>query len=449
MKKLVQYTFFVFATISFNYGYAQLQDSTKRWNMLDCIQYATQHNIQISTLRLNEQSTFQELLAAKAAKMPNLYASIGNTYNNANNNVYGNDKLVNQLTSSGNYTINSSIVLWNYNYINNNIRQRELLTQSAGLSVKQSLNNITLFITQAYLDILLAKENLKYINELVTTSEARVKQGQMFYDAGSIAKKDLLQLQAQLATDIYLMVQTQNAIRQNILSLKQILQLPTDAFFDIATPDSVIVAPELPSLHDVQQAALRDFPEIKISTLEADIASLDIVKAKAGFRPVLSANGALGTGYSDVFTNSVSPKTNYFTQTGNNFYQRLGWTLSIPIFSNRINKTNLEKANIAYKVADLNLQNSQLVLMQQVEQAYLNAANAMQSYDAAKIQLEAATEIFRIANEQVKLGAINTYDLLVQRNQYVQAVQAYTQAKYSAILQQKIYEFYMGNPVTL
>jgi len=245
------------------------------------------------------------------------------------------------------------------------------------------------------------------------------------------------------------MVQTQNAIRQNILSLKQILQLPTDAFFDIATPDSVIVAPELPPLHDVQQAALRDFPEIKISTLEADIASLDIAKAKAGFRPVLSANGALGTGYSDVFTNSVSPKTNYFTQTGNNFYQRLGWTLSIPIFSNRINKTNLEKANIAYKVADLNLQNSQLVLMQQVEQAYLNAVNAMQSYDAAKIQLEAATEIYRIANEQVKLGAINTYDLLVQRNQYVQAVQAYTQAKYSAILQQKIYEFYMGNPVTL
>jgi outer membrane protein len=52
-------------------------------------------------------------------------------------------------------------------------------------------------------------------------------------------------------------------------------------------------------------------------------------------------------------------------------------------------------------------------------------------------------------NEQLKLGAINTYDLLQQRNQYVQAVQAYTQAKYDAFLQKKIYEFYRGNPVTL
>ena len=157
----------------------------------------------------------------------------------------------------------------------------------------------------------------------------------------------------------------------------------------------------------------------------------------------------MGTGYSDVIINSNSPKTGYFKQAGNNFYQRLGVTLSIPIFSNRINKTNLEKANIAYKQADLNLQNDQLVLSQAVEQAYLNAVNAQQAYDAANQQLLSATESYRIVNEQFRLGAINTYDLLQQRNQYVQAVQAYTQAKYTAFLQQKIYEFYMGNPVTL
>jgi outer membrane protein len=84
-----------------------------------------------------------------------------------------------------------------------------------------------------------------------------------------------------------------------------------------------------------------------------------------------------------------------------------------------------------------------------VEQAYLNASNAMQSYEAANLQLQAAAESYRITNEQFKLGAINIYDLLQQRNQYVQAVQAFTQAKYTAVLQQKIYEFYMGNPVTL
>jgi outer membrane protein len=39
--------------------------------------------------------------------------------------------------------------------------------------------------------------------------------------------------------------------------------------------------------------------------------------------------------------------------------------------------------------------------------------------------------------------------MLVVRNQYEQAVQAFTQAKYTAILQQKIDQFYTGNSITL
>jgi outer membrane protein len=449
MKYPIKYLLLLFAILVLKNVHSQVPDSAKKWSIQDCFQYATEHNIQIKTLQLNEQSYLQDLSAANGVKIPDLYASVGNTFNNANNTNGNTNTLINQLTSSGNYTLNSSIVLWNDNYINNNIRQKELVSKSAGLSVKQSLNNITLLITQAYLDVLLAKENLKYIIDLVNTSEARVKQGQLFYDAGSIAKKDLLQLQAQMASDKYLLVQTQNAIRQNILSLKQILQLPTDTLFDITTPASMETADVMPSLHFVQQKALENFPEIKIGKLGVDIAALDIVKAKAGFKPTLTASGALGTGYSDVIANSIYTKTRYFKQTGNNFYQRVGVTLSIPIFSNRINKTNLEKANINYKQADLNLQNDQLVLSQAVEQAYLNAVNASQAYDAANQQLVATTESYRILNEQFRLGGSNTYDLLQQRNQYVQAVQAYTQAKFNAVLQQKIYEFYMGNPVVL
>ena len=447
MKRHLIFTFLFSAIVPFYHAEAQNKGNENNWSLSDCFGYAAQHNIEVSTLRLTEQSSLQDLEASRAERAPSLQATVGNAFNNANNNVGGNGRLLNQLTNSGNYTLNSSIILWNGNYLNNTIRQRELLWQSAHLSISQSMNTITLLITQAYLDILLAKENLSYINDLVKASAARAVQGQMFYDAGSIAKKDLLQLQAQLASDRYLQVQSQNSIRQNILVLKQILQLPSGAGFDIETPDSVSVAPDLMSLDSVQQAALTDFPEIKISRLNVSIASLDIARAKAGFKPVLSASAALGSGFSDVFTNSVSPKTNFFTQTGNNFYQRLGWTLTIPIFSNRINLTNLEKANIGLQEAKLNLQNSQLVLSQAVEQAYINAENAMHSYDAAKLQLESATESYRIVNEQFKIGGANTYDLLEQRNQYVQAVEAFTQAKYSAVLQQKIYEFYMGKPV--
>jgi outer membrane protein len=276
-----------------------------------------------------------------------------------------------------------------------------------------------------------------------------VRQGQLLYDAGSVAKINLLQLQAQYSSDKYLQVQTENAIRQNTLLLKQLLQLPTDSTFDINTPVSLTTTEILPSLSSVQEKAIHDFPEIKIGQLGIDIARLDIAKVQAGFRPVLSAYGAIGTGYSNLITNSSYPKTGYFTQTGDNFYQQLGFSLSIPIYSNLTNKTNLAKANIRYSQSALNLQNYELVLMQAVEQAYLNLSNAKQAYSAANEQLIAATESYRIINEQFKLGGTNTFEVLQLRNQYVQAVQAYTQAKYTEVLQQKIYEFYMGNEITL
>jgi len=449
MNCMIKYLLLFISFFYYDTVHAQVPDTGRKWSLQECFKYAAEHNIQVNTLRLNEQISRQVLIAAKGEKIPSLSASVGNSFYNANNNASGNGKLVNQLTSNGNYSLNSSVVLWNDHYINNNIIQKELLNRSAGLSVQQSQNNITLLITTAYLDILLAKENEKYLSDLVNTTTSSVQQAQMLYDAGSIARVGLLQLKAQLASDHYLLVQARNAIRQNMLSLKQILQLPSELPFDIAIPDSVTVVTILPPLKDVQSTALQNFPEISIAKLGVDIAALDISKSKAGFKPVLKANAGLGSGYSDVIIHSVNPKVPYLTQTGNNFYQSLGLTLAIPIFSNRINKTNLQRSRIGYEQAKLNLQNGQLVLSQEVEQAYLNASNAQQAFDAADQQLTAATESYRIVNEQFKLGAINAFDLLQQRNQYVQALQAYTQAKYSAVLQQKIYEFYMGNPVTL
>jgi outer membrane protein len=426
---------------------AQSPDTTIKWDIQKCFRYATEHNIQVNTLRLAEQSYKQDLLAAKGLKQPGLSGTITNNFDNANNNTSGTGALVNQLTSIGSYSVNSSIILWNGNYINNSIRQQQLQTQSAAFAVQQSQYNITLAITQAYLNILLAKENEKYLLSLVATTDSSVQKGQMLYDAGSIAKVGLLQLQAQLATDKYLLVQTQNAIGQNVLLLKQLLQLPAGTIFEIVIPAAIDTMALLPSLISVQEAAQNTFPEIKMGKLGVDIAAISIAKARANFKPILKASAALGSGYSNVFTNNVGPKTAYITQTGNNFYQQASLSLLIPIFSQRVNETNLAKSKIAYQQAALNYQNDKLVLSQAVELAYLNATNAQDAFIAASQQLIPAVESFRIGNEQFKLGAINAYDLLLLQNQYVQAKQAYTQAKYTAVLEQKIFEFYMGQQI--
>jgi outer membrane protein len=181
---------------------------------------------------------------------------------------------------------------------------------------------------------------------------------------------------------------------------------------------------------------------VKNGELGVSIAQVELEKARAGYKPTLSLGGTLSTGFSD------NQSASYWQQLDNNFYQRAGLTLGIPIFSNRVNKANEARAKIQIDQAKLSLQDTKTTLTQQVEQAYLNLQNAEEQYKAAEKQLVASEEGYRISVEQLKLGAVNITDLAVQKNLYVQALQAFIQAKYSAILNTKIYEFYIGEPVT-
>ncbi|MBV8252129.1 MAG: TolC family protein [Chitinophaga sp.] len=408
------------------------------WNLQQCLDYAMKYNIQLNTLRLTQLNTEQDLILSKAAKLPNLSAS-------ATQNVTGGKNLNNAYTTtaSGNYGINSNVTLYNGGILNKDIQQKQLLTKVAGLNVDQQMNNITLLITQDYLSILLAKENIVYLKDLLTTAEAQVTQAQQQYDVGSIALVALVELKAQLANDKYLLVTAENTRRQNLLNLKQVLLLPTSKPFDIVSPDTLMGVGLLTPVEMAQKEALDTRPEVKSSSMSVDVSHLDLAKARAGFLPILTAGGSLASNYSTV--NDIG----YFKQLDNNFYQQLGVTLSVPIFTRRQNKTNVEKAKLEVQQSELNLQNTKTVLSQQVEQAYIAVLNAQGQYDAAAEQFKFTQEAFRIASEQLKIGATNVVEFLQQKTLYIQAMQAYIQAKYSAALNIRIYDFYRGIPVQL
>jgi outer membrane protein len=429
-------------------GPARAQDSVSgghpgRWDLQTCLDYATKNNIQLNLLRLSEKSAEQNYLLSRAARQPNLTGTVPITYThskNANPVVGG---FQTQSSFAQSYSLGSSMVLYNGGYINQDIRQKNLEIQQANLSVLQSINSITLEIVQDYLAILLAKENVVYIQDLVNTSIAQVDQGKKEYDAGSIAKNAYIELQAQLATDRYNLVTAQSAVRQNKLLLKQLLQLPYQDSFDVVNPDTILSKEAVPNLDTVVGIALRDRPEIKSGQIGIDVSRYDLSKAKTGYLPILTASAELSTGYSNNSTDD------YTRQLDNNFFQQVGLNLSIPIFTKRSVKTAVEQAKIEVEESKLNLLNTQTVLAQAIEQAYINVVNAQGQYDAAVEELRANQETFRIAGEQLKVGASNIVDYLQQKTLYTQAFQAYVQAKYNAALSIKIYDFYMGIAVKL
>jgi outer membrane protein len=408
------------------------------WNLTDCLQYAKDNNIEIKSLKLDQQSATQDKLLAKAALLPDLYASGSQSFNHTNTN-----STTTALNSSGSYGISSAWTLYNGGYLKTDIKQKDLSVQAANLSVLERENDITLQITQAYLNILVDKESIIYNQDLVKTSQSQLTQASRQFAAGSVAKKIVAQFQAQLAGDQYSLVTAENAERQDKITLKQLLQLPGVDNFDVIKPDTVISVQEIPALSSVQAYAMQNRPEIKNAELGVKISDLDLAKAKAGYSPTLSLGAGIGTSYAN------DPTYNAFRQFDNNFYQQAGLTLSVPIFTKRQNKTNVAKAKIAIQQSRLTLENTKNNLSLTTESAFITVKNAQNQYTSAAEQLKYNQEVFRIASQELKIGAVNIVNFYQQRNLYVQAMQSYIQAKYNSAFAAKIYEFYLGVPIKL
>src|ERR1700683_4773223 len=67
---------------------ALAQDSTQlpaKWSLQQCIDYAKKYNIQVNSLRLTEQTAEQEVLLAKAQKLPGVSGTASASLTNSKN----------------------------------------------------------------------------------------------------------------------------------------------------------------------------------------------------------------------------------------------------------------------------------------------------------------------------------------------------------------------------
>jgi outer membrane protein len=410
------------------------------WDLASCLEYAKSNNITLKNLRLDSKSAEQDKLLAKSALLPDLYGSGSLSYNHYNLNTNASTSAIN---SSGAYGLSSAWTLYQGGYLKTDIKQKDLSVQSANYNVLVSENDITLQITQAYLNILVDKESIIYNNDLVKTSTAQLAQAQRRFDAGTVAKKVVIQFEAQLSTDRYNLTAAENAERQDKITLKQLLQLNESRDFDVVKPDTVLSDATIPDLMTVQKYALENRPEIKGAELAVRIADLDLTKAKSGYLPTLTLGAGIGTSF------AKDPTYNTFRQFDNNFYQQAGLTLSVPIFTKRQNKTNVAKARIAIDQSKNVLENTKTTLALTTEKAFITVQNARTQFTSAAEQLKYNKELYRISNEELRIGTANIYDFYQQRNLYVQSLQSFIQAKYNAALAARIYEFYLGIPIKL
>lgn len=441
---------FIIAVLSSSTGlYAQ---DNKTWSLQDCIDYALEKNIQLQQNKLSLEEADVDVKTAKASLFPSLSFSTGHNlvnrpYQETSATVNGTEIITsdNNNTYNGSYSLSAQWTLWNGGQRLNNIKQQKTNKEIAGLSVAETENMLQEEITKLFVQILYANESVEINKNTLEVSEATYKRAVELFNEGSLSKSDVAQLEAQASNDKYQLVTAESTLRNYKLQLKQLLELDgtTEMVLDMPELKDEDVMAVLPNQIDVYNTALTSRPEIQSSKLSIDNAKLGIKTAKAGYLPTISLSASTSSMTNNASTNNWAEQMKY------GWNNMIGINLSIPIFNNRQTKSAVQKAQITYSSSQLDLINKQKELYSTIESLWLDALNAQQQYEAANSKLQSCQTSFDIVNEQFNLGIKNTVELLTEKNNLLSAQQQRVQAKYMAILDRALLDFYAGNDIKL
>ena len=423
-------------------GQAAWAQSPGGWSLRKCIDYARENNIQVHSTQVTQQSSQEDLAEAKAKRVPSLDFSTSQNYVNQKSEKTDGNFEANG-TYSGNYALKTGITIYNGSKLTNSLRQQEVINKSRQFQVDMARNDIEIAVTQAYLNILYANENVKISRQTVESSAAQLERSKALLEAGSIAPSDYAQMESQYSSDKYQLTVSQTSLDQNILTLKQLLELGLDESFDVQFPDlsSEDVLAEVPALDRVYQRALEVMPQVENSRLNVESAQLG-EKIAAGL-PSLTASASIGTG------NISGTNYSFYNQLNNKLNENVGITLSVPIFNNRKAKSSIARSRLQTRQAELDYQSMEKDLLKDVESLYQDAVSAQSRYLAANDKVKSAETSYGLVLAQFNEGMKNTVELLTEKNNYLSAQQEQIQAKYQAVLSIKLLNFYQNEPITL
>lgn len=433
-------------------GFSLSAEESNVWTLNSCIDYAIKNNIKLQQSRLMHNQSEIDVKSAKADMFPSLSFStnhnlVNRPFSATSSTVSGSEVITSDKknTYDGSYGINANWTVWNGNKRRNSIKQSKKEYEISGLSVAEAENDLKEQITQLYVQILYATEAVKINENTLEVSKATYSRGKELYNVGALSKVDLAQLETEVANDEYQLLTSKNALKNYKLDLKQMLEIPGTTPMElqiIELEDSDVLSP-LPNQDDIFMAALHMRPEIKSGHLNIESSKLDVAIAKAGYYPQISINASTSSN-----TNSASSDS-WGAQMKHGWNNMVGINLSLPIYDKRQTKSAKQKAELQYNSTQMELANIEKELYQTIETMWLEADNAQQQYVVASLKLKSSKTSFDMINEQFTLGMKNILELLTEKNNYLSAQQEVIQAKYMAILERALLNFYAGNPIEL
>lgn len=455
------------------------------WDLRRCVDYAIANNIQVRQNKVQEELSNLTYEQNRAARWPsfNFQSSVGEQFGRSidpTTNVFTNTQI-----TFLNGSIQTNVTLFNWFAQKNQMEANRLTAEATRAQTQVIQNDISLNVAQAYLQALLAHEQMRIAEVQVNQVKEQLAITRKRVDAGALPELNAAELMAQLARDSATFVNAESQFLLNQLTIKSILNLDAAVPFRIAIPaaESIPVEP-IASLQpaDVFTAAVKQQPRQQANELRLKAAQKNTQAARGALYPTISAFGNLQTAYSSAL--SALPKgdnitsivqtpayvvvngsqffvsqpisrperfetANVFRQLPYNFRQAVGLGLNVPIFNGHQARAQHHNARLNENTIVLQMLADTLQLKQDIYQAYQSAINTLTTYQSRQRAVETAEYSYDLGSKRYEVGLLPVIELVTLQNNLLRARIDEASALYEYIFRLKVLEFYKNNRIQL
>lgn len=450
----------------------------------DCVERAIAYNYSVQQTANNALASASEKQAAFGSFFPSVNAS-GGYFNNSGLVI---DPVTNEVSrsglGSGSGTLSSNVTLFDGMQTWHQWKRSQIEHVMSLYQLQSAKNDVALNTAAAFLQYMLSEEALLVAQEQVQLSHSLQTRVSALHTVGSVAMSEMYQTKTQVARDEQRVVSAKNQWDLSRLILLQHMGMPADAGVVFHRPalevtEKSTVLMTIPSQR-IYEASVNHQPSIEVARLSVQSA-YHAKKATLGtFYPQLSLSGQVSTSYSNkvynyttttqtipigyfinplnqshipVFTEIAMPSNPvakpFADQVEDNVRQFVGLSMSVPLFNGFQSRSQVRRATLNQRNAELQWAQQKDNYRQTIERAYADASAALSQFRAAEITAEASKENFRFAKIRREEGQMNAYDYSSAQNSYLSAMSDVLRSKYDCLFKMRVLELYMNNTLTL
>lgn len=460
--------------------FTQSASAQQKWNLQSIVNYAMANNINVKLQDVQARVAAINLKQSKLSQYPNVNLGANSSINSGNNQDPTTFSRITQTFLVAGLQLQSSADIFNFYSKRNTIAANNFDAQAANASTDKVKNDIALSAANAYLQILLGKEQENIALVQIQQTQSQLTNTRKQVNAGALPELNASQLEAQLALDSVNYISAKGNTTLNLLSLKALMNIDAAAPFEVDTPpvDQIPVEPIASLQPDyVFDIALKNLPQQRVNELRLKAAEKNVAAAKSSMYPTLSMFGSLGSNYNDKsrsitgfsqtttiipvgtvkvngtdytvtspFTtfNPISTKSGFTNQLSDNFRQAVGISLSVPIFSGGALRSNYERSKLNINTIQLQKEQDNQKLKQDIYQAYTAAVTASEQFNANKKSVAINELNLNYATKRFNVGMLGTFDLITTQNNLLRAKLELARTQFDYVFKMKVLEFYKG-----